>query len=197
MSPGNSSLRQSHRVPLWEYLLAVRPDEIVQQKILQEKMIFHSQYDHERFTLKQPDITIASFLAKEMMEETLIRWIQNLCRLQQAFCVRLNNYNGNPDGTIYLRIQDPKCIVQLANAVRIVDGFLESNECPPLSLVKNPYLAIAAGLPSSIYEKAIVDYARKSFSESFKVEKLMLLKREGEHDQLEIVNTFTLSPAVE
>ena len=197
MSAGNSSMRQHHRMPLSEYLLVAMPDEVVQQKIVEEKEMFCLQYDHIRPASGPSHLIIASFLAKEMMEETLIRWIQNVCRLQQGFTVRLNNYNGIPEGMIYLRVQDPKQIHQLANALRIIDGFLLSSECPPVSMINRPQLPIADGLPLAVYEKAIVEYAGKTFSESFKVEKLLLLKREAGYGAVEILNTFTLSPVAE
>jgi hypothetical protein len=197
MSAENSSVRQQHRIPLSEYLLAAMPDELVQRKVMEEKEIFRAQYGRVPLASDRPHIIIASFLAKEMMEETLIRWIQNVCRLQQGFTVRLNNYNGIPEGMIYLRVQDPKPIHQLANAVGIIDGFLQSNECPPVSPVNRPQLPIAVGLPLGVYEKAVVEYAGKIFSESFKVEKLILLKREAGYGTVEILNTFTLLPVVE
>jgi hypothetical protein len=191
---GNNGVRYTPEVSLREYLLVAMPDEVVTQKILEERQNFHLHYDHHNAISDRPHIAIANFLAKEAMEETLIRWIQNVCRLHKGFGVTLNNYSGIPADTIYLRIQDPWPFVQLTNALKIIDGFIQSNDCPPVDMVTRPQLDIAESLPQQVYEKAIVEYAMKSFSGSFKVEKLVMLKREGRFERAEMVNTFTLSP---
>jgi len=195
MRPAQSSVRYQN-VSLWEYLLVAHPDELTNQKVAEEKNFFHNRYDHIHAIKSHPHITIANFLAKEVMEETLIRWIQNICRLQTSFTVTLNNFSGFPPHTIYLRVQDSKPFKQLTNALKIIDGFIQSNDCPPLHLVTRPHVTIARSLPEHIYEKAIEEYAGRSFTSSFRVEKLILLKREGEFGKCEIINTFTFSQAL-
>jgi len=180
---------------LWEYLLVAQPDKEVSNKIVDEKKTFHSNYDYELATKVPPHITIASFLAKEAMEETLNRWIQNICHLQSSFTVTLNNYSGFPPHTIYLRIQDVQPFGKLANALKILDGFIQSNDCPPLELVSKPCLAIARQLPQHIYDTAIKEYAQKTFHESFTIDRLVLLKRDA-CMRSHLVNTFILPPAV-
>src|SRR4051812_14441115 len=119
MQPQNSPIRFQSDVPLWEYLFVAQPDEWVNNKVLEEKNFFHSRYHHVHAVRSKPHITIANFLAKEMMEDTLVRWIQNICRLQNFFTVSLNNFSGFPPHTIYLRVQDPKPFMQLASAMKI------------------------------------------------------------------------------
>ncbi|HEU4634269.1 MAG TPA: 2'-5' RNA ligase family protein, partial [Flavisolibacter sp.] len=109
--------------------------------------------------------------------------------------VTLNNFSGFPPHTIYLRVQNPQPFNQLANALKILDGFFQSNDCPPLQLVTKPHLSIAGALSEYAYNQAIKEYSERSFHACFKVEKLFLLKRDPLM-RCQLVNTFILpSPA--
>jgi len=180
---------------LCEYSLVICPQEAIQQKLASEKAFFCEAYQQSgSYTNTALHIVLAHFLAKQVMEETLIRWIQNICNLQTSFTVTLNNFSGLPPHTIYVRVQDAKPFAQVASQLKIIDGFIQAGNCPPLHTIARPYLPLAQGLPELVYEKAIKDYAQRSFCESFKVEKLILLKREDAYSNHEIVNTFRLAP---
>jgi 2'-5' RNA ligase len=176
---------------LWEYLLVAHPDKAVNKKIIEEKKRFEQEYDQEEDTRFHPHITVANFLAKEAMEETFMRWIQNICNLQKSFTVTLNNYNAFPSSGLYLRVQDIEPFKRLANSLKILDGFMQSNDCPPLKLVSKPHVTFVAGLSQYTYESAINKYSRKTFHESFKVDKLILLKRDV-YMKCHLINTFIL-----
>ena len=179
---------------LWEYLLVAHPSQDVNTKIIEEEKIFHSKYERSSHKI-HPHITIANFLAKEAMEETFIRWIQNICNLQRSFSVTLNNYGAFPPHGLYLRVLDAQPFKKLANALKILDGFMQSNDCPPLKLVSKPHITFVAGLSEYTYETVVSEYARKTFHESFKVDRLFLLKRDA-YMKCHLINSFIL-PAPE
>lgn len=189
----NSAISCQSNYELCEYLLVASPVKEVLDKMVDEKKFFFENYGHELAIQTKPHITIANFWGKEEMEETLARWIQNVCNLQNSFTVTLNNYSGFPPHTIYLRIQNAEPFKKLANALRILDGFIQSNDCPPLKLVSKPHLTIARQLSQFIYETALKDYSQKIFHESFKVDKLILLKRDA-YMKCDLINTFILPP---
>lgn len=178
---------------LWEYLLVTSPAKEVSDKVVEEKKIFYNNYGHSLAIQTKPHITVANFLAKGGMEETLVRWIQNICRLQNNFTVILNNYSGFAPHTIYLRVQNAEPFKKLANALKILDGFIQSNDCPPLKLITKPHLTIARQLPEYIYQAAIKEYSQKTFHESFQVDKLVLLKRDA-YMKCHLIDTFILPP---
>ena len=188
----NATMTEWNYEKYWEYHLVVHPNDDVQEKILKEKEWFYDLYQQPVATATRPHIIIADFLAKEIMEQTLIRWIQKICDLQKSFTVTLNNFNSIPVHTIYLRVQDPQPFKQLTNQLRIIDNFVRSNDCPPVQLATSPFMSIASGLPEDIYHKAVYEYARRSFHESFRVNKLTLIKRKTDYDDYQLVNTFTL-----
>ena len=177
-----------------EYLLVIYPYGELHDKLLDEQQQFSSDYGLQMTVRNKPHITVAAFQASEVMEETLIRWIQRICNRHRSFDITLNNYSGFPPHTIYLRVQDPKPFRELMQQLRAIDDFIRSSGCPPVNLVNRPYLSIAGGLTEQLYNKAMPDYARKTFHESFRVEELVLLKREHTFDACKTVNVFRLLP---
>ena len=179
---------------LQEYLLVIKPCSEVYNKISEEKENFYSHYKEKAVVKTKPYITIANFLAKESMEETMIRWIQRICSRQRSFVVTLNNYSGFPPHTIFLRVQDPEPFKILARELKTIDEYIRSNGCPKAYLVNRPHLTIARRLPESVYEKAMLDYSQKLFCESFLVGELELMRRSGPFEKCKVINVFGLLP---
>ena len=179
---------------LYEYLLVAHPDSDVYKKIEAEKQVFYDEFKDKIAIKTKPHITLANFLARESMEETIIRWIQRICNLREQFTVTLNNYSGFPPHTIYLRVQNEKPFQQLANELKVVNTYVSSCSCPPMKLISKPYLSIARRLSEEVYFKALTQYAHKSFHESFVVNELLLLRRENQSDTCKPINVFGLRP---
>jgi len=173
-----------------EYMLVLQPSDQVNEKVLLEKQDFSHQYGTKTTPKSKPYITIATFLAKEAMEGTLNRWINNICRQQQGFELTLNNFSGFPPDTIYVRVQDPMPVFTLTQQLKKLDDFMRSSECPPMKFSYKPYLAIAQKLSMETFEKALKNYSQKEFHESFAVEELILLKRSHEFDASSLVNKY-------
>lgn len=179
---------------LYEYLLVVNPDAAVQDKVLAQQQAFYEEY-HEEVAIKTgPYIIVASFLAREAMEETLIRWIQRICDQQHPFRVTLNNYSGFPPHTIYLRVQDPRPFAQLARQLKAVDDLVRSSSCPPVKLPARPHLSIAPRLPEPVYTRAMFSYSQKLFHECFMAHDLRLLRRAHQFDNCKMINVFPFAP---
>jgi hypothetical protein len=173
--------------PLWDYFIIGYPDEDALEQILKEGA---SLLDTQ---LAKPHLALAYFQAKEAMEEILIRWIQNICRLHPCFMVMLLPFNGSIPRTLALRVEDPKPFMQLANSLRIIDGFIQSNDCPPICIETHPYLTLACNLPEMEFEKLLNEYAHRNFRASFSLERLLLIKREGPTGNSRLLNSFSLS----
>ncbi len=179
---------------LQEYLLVIKPCSDVFNKISEENETFYSLYTQKAVAKTNPFITIANFLAKESMEETMIRWMQRICSRQRSFEVTLNNYSGFPPHTIYLRVQDHEPFKILARELKTIDEYIRSNGCPKAYLVNRPHLSIARRLPESVYEKAMLDYSQKLFCESFVAGELELLRRADPFEKYKVINVFGLLP---
>ncbi|HEY4336276.1 MAG TPA: 2'-5' RNA ligase family protein [Puia sp.] len=178
-----------------EYLLVIYPYGELQDKLLEEQQQFSTDYGLQMMVRNRPHITLAAFQAGEFMEDTLIRWIQRICTRTSSFDLTLNNYSGFPPHTIYLRVQDHEPFQELMRQMRSIDDFVRSNGCPPMNLINRPFLSIAGGLTEQVYNKAMPDYSRRTFHDSFHVQQLVLLKREHAFDACKTVNNFRLLPA--
>jgi 2'-5' RNA ligase len=182
-------------VGLYEYLLVAYPDGAASEKIFKERQSFQKQYNQQEFTPTKPQIIIANFLAKEAMEETIIRYIERIYNRQQSFAVTLNNYSGIPPHTIYLRVQNKQPFAQLTKELNAVSSYIASCSCPPAKLTKNPHVLIAQTLPQKIYLPALLQYGQKSFYETFIVDELVLLKKM--HNSYKPVNLFHLKTGLD
>ena len=174
-----------------DYVLVAFASKELTEKVKEEKVRFAGVYGSNSSLEVSPHIIVATYTAKERMEERLEKWIQNICNLQNSFTVTLNNYSGFPPHTIYLRVQDAEPFAKLTNALKMLDGFMEMNDCAPIQLFSKPYMAVAGQLPAAIYDEAIKEYARKSFHESFRLDRLSLLKHNA-YATYQLVNTFIL-----
>ncbi len=183
----------SEAASMREYLLLVQPTLELHGKIIQERQYFSEQYQWGKGDQSMPGIVLAHFNSKEFMEDMLIRWMLRICSGQRKFPLTFNNYSGIPAYSIYLRVMDHQPIQELLGKLRFLDEYLVSNECPPIRFEWHPHLNIAAYIPASIYDQALKEFAERSFSESFDVNELVLLRREpGKKDK--VVQVFRLKP---
>lgn len=181
---------------LYEYLLVANPDSVVHEKVMAEKQLFYDEYK-EKTAVTKPHITVANFVAREEMEDTIIRWVQRICSKQQSFTVILNNYSGFPPHTIYLRVQNAKPFQELCKELNVVNKYVSSCSCPPMKIISKPHVSIACNLSEEVYFKALTQYAHKSFHESFVVSEFLLLRRRHQYDTCKPINVFGLQPANE
>ena len=178
---------------LFEYVLVVNPDREVYERLLQEKQKFSSDYDVAAGKKTLPYIIIADFLAKEEMEETIIRWMRRIISEQRSFDVMLNNYSGLPSHTVYARVQDNCPFQLLASSLQVIDEYVRNNGCPPAKLISHPNFPIARKLRPEVYEKAIFDYSKRTFHGVFRVDELNLLKRQNQFGNFRQVSVFKMS----
>lgn len=177
----------------FEYMLVVHPDMEVYSKVLAERQTFNEIYKSKHGIKSKPHIGIASFVARESMEETLIRWIHRICSSQKRFTVTLNNYSGVPPHTIYLRVQDHLPFNLLAQKLLVINEYIQSNGCPSVRWSGRPHLSLSGHLHEDVYETAMRDYSQRTFCETFIASELALLRKTA-GDSWKIVNIFGLIP---
>ena len=176
-----------------EGLWLVHPNEEIFNRLKAEKEIFSDEYNASIAKKTLPHITVANFLAKETMEETLIKWMHKIISNQQRFNVMINNFSGFPSSkTVYARIQNHEPFKQLATSLKTINTYINDNGFPNAKLINHPHLSIARSLQQNVYDKAVMDYSRKTFNASFTVNELILLKRQNQFDKCKQVSIFKL-----
>ena len=177
-----------------EYVLAIKPNDELSIKLCAEKRDFMVAYKLDGSVHHKSHIVLATFIGKESMEDTISRWLRNICLKQKSFTITLNNYSGIPPESIYLRIMDTAPLLALAKELKIIDEFIRAGGCPGLQLVKRPQLTIARNLGPALYERAMADYSQKLFCESFEAIELVLLKRKDSYENFKTINVFGFLP---
>ncbi|MFM7358528.1 MAG: hypothetical protein ACKO1T_08115 [Sediminibacterium sp.] len=74
---------------------------------------------------------IASFLAREGMEDTLIRWMQRICSTQRQWSVTLDPVLKEPGGW---RLREPVHFQQLQQQLGSLNSYLLGSDCPAIQL---------------------------------------------------------------
>jgi 2'-5' RNA ligase len=190
----NHTLSAPAATGVYEYLLVAQPDAEAYAKLMDEKEFFSAYFNTPVAVKTRPHITVASFMAFEAMEETLIRWMSRVISAKQSFRVTLDQYGAFRPHTIYLHVKDHQPFLQLARELKVVDQYIQGYGCPKMHLVSNPHLTIARRLNADTYSEAVKIYADKSFETSFRVKELVLLRRRDQFDTCRQVNIFALKP---
>jgi hypothetical protein len=176
-------------VPLMEYTLVLEPGAAINQAIKEEIE------KEEMLQVKASYvIRLGSFQVKEEMEEIIIRWLQRIFNLQGSFLITLNNFGGRPPHNIHLRIQDPEEIKKMINQLKMIDHFIQTNDCPPAELCHTPQMEISNTVPENSFSNILKEFAAKSFHESFIAEKIRLYRRSSFDSTYQLAYSFTLPP---
>ena len=191
---------QTHTIPgdygyLFQYLLVAAPSLAVHQQMISERQFFSNAYQEKTSLISKSFITVAKFMAKEAMEETIIRWMNRSLATQPTFSVLLNNFGGFPPHTIFIRVQNLQPFKQLGASLQSVNHYITTNNCPPMQWVSKPHLTIARRLSPEIFEKAMLDYSPKTFEASFTINQLVLLRRQQTFDTCKQLTSFHLAPS--
>jgi hypothetical protein len=182
---------------LFEYMLVVCPGKEVHKKIMEEKCQFFRNYGHAMAIQTRPQVTISNFLAWDHMENTIIRWLQNIAREQKSFRVFLNNYSGFPSHSVYIRIQDSEGLRDLNYRLKAIAPYIKESRWPAARFMHYPNISLAPQLSAELYESAIRDYSGKDFNASFDVTELVLLRRQHPFDKCKQVGVFRMQPVSE
>lgn len=177
-----------------EYLLVAHPDANAYEQVMAEKKFFSARFKAPIAMATKPHITIANFLAREQMEETIIRWMHRIISAQKSFRVTIDQYGAFRPHTIYLRVTDHQPFKQLAKDLKVVDQYIRGNGCPEMRLINFPHLTIARRLDQHIYQEAVGVYSERHFNASFDVQELLLLRRQHQFDTCKQVSLFRLQP---
>ena len=178
----------------WEYRLVASPGKEVLARVAALNDVLTTAYGQRISVKSEPVILVANFVADEAMEETVIRWIQRVCGQFPGFNVSFNNFGGFPSQLIYLRIQDAEPFRQLAERLKVIDQYLQSNGCPSANFRTLPHMPIARAIDFATFNEAMIEIGGKTFHESFSVGELILLKRKNQFEKCKQVNVFRFYP---
>lgn len=139
-------------------------------------------------------LLLASFEAREDMEDTLLRWLQRITGQQESFTIQFNNYGSTPACSLYVRLQDPKRLRQLSESFRVLDNLVRSEAGDGLQLHQHPRIPMAATLDPAQEMAVLLDFSGRSFSAAMQVEELVLMKTDRGTGKTVLVSRLALAP---
>jgi hypothetical protein len=160
-----------------EYRLVIPADEPVSRQVKQLRMQWEQLYGESTVSDKPPCITLACFMAREEMEDMVMRWLNRICNIQHSFMVTLNNFSAVPPQTIYIRVQDSTPFIQLASQLRLLDDFSRPADGRKWRIFDKPFIKLGS-LPEHAEQQQWFTYTHQVFHAAFMARKILLVKRE-------------------
>ena len=139
-------------------------------------------------------IGLGSFLGREEMEETLIRWIQRICNSECRFVVTVNNFGCLPPDLLYLRILDQQPFLRLIKKLMVIDNYIFSNGYGEVEWSSRPVCKLACQIQPDFDHSKIRSYANLEFHAEFLAYNVVLLKTMPQDRIRAVVNVFPLYP---
>lgn len=173
----------------WMYRLVICPEGEGAERIRQ---LTEADGQPDR-TQNLPCIPIAAFRGREAMEDTLIRWVQRVCRMHQRFQVILDDPQPHPAGGWRLPVTDTEPIRQLSEKLTIVDEYIRSCRLGPVHWETN-HACRFNGTPEMTDRRPQTPRPTNNAFATFLVHSLVLTRQAYADGPVEIVNLFAFLP---
>ncbi len=173
----------------WMYRLVICPEGEAAEKI--------RQLNISRSTNEQkppmPSITLVAFRGREAMEDTIIRWVQRVCRMHRRFQVSLDQPGSHPAGGWRMSVTDAEPLHQLSEKLSVIDDYIRSCDMGPVHRETN-HTCRQEGRPVEADLTAIpTEETGKPFAH-FMAHSLVLTRQAYAGSTTEIVNLFAFLP---
>ena len=175
----NSSLLHMniHKCPYFEYLLVLKPNASVNEKILQIKEEFSKKFKVLTARHSYPHIILVNFLQFKMRETQLINCLNTIAMGYHPFPVTLKDYESFPCHTIIINIESKQQVRNLIKELAPVRQLMTLNKEKKPHFMDDPHLTVARSLLPWQYEQSWNEYRRKHFTAHFIAESMALLRR--------------------
>jgi hypothetical protein len=179
----------------WDYSLVLFPEGDGGEKVRRLAALLQHGSEKAAGKVGSPCISLGTFRGREAMEDTLIRWVQRVCRMQQRFRIEVKGPCVHPAGGWLLKVVDQGALTKLTESLAvIVDEYLHSCGKEKVVWSRSPHCRISEG-----QDRQSPDVRQKRIEEmilqtDFMVHSLVLMKEEYEGGHTEMVNVFPFHP---
>jgi hypothetical protein len=140
-----------------------------------------------------PCITLASFRGREAMEDTLIRWVQRVCRMHSRFQITLETPRPHPAGGWRMPVTENEQLKGLAQKLTIVDDYIRSCSMGPVHWETTHTCRQETINRSTETEQYLIPHDNGPFA-AFLAHSLVLTRQSYAGSPIEIVNLFAFMP---
>lgn len=179
----------------WEYSLVLFPEGDGGEKVRQLAAMLQHGSTKAAGKVGSPYISLGTFRGREAMEDTLIRWVQRVCRMQQRFRIEVNGPCVHPTAGWLLKVMDQGALTKLTESLAVImDEYLHSCGKDKVSWSRSPYCSITEGQDKQAPDLRQSRINEMIFQTDFMVHSLVLMKKEYEGGESEMVNVFPFHP---
>lgn len=173
-----------------EYLLVLKPNTALQEKILEIKNQFSKTYKIPGAVHSRPHITLVNFIQFEMAEERLLTRLKILAMGYHPVTVRLRDYGSFPTHTVFINVESKQQVENLVKALRPASQLMTLNKDNKPHFINAPHLTIARKLLPWQYEQSWNEYSQKDFTGHFIAENMLLLKKRAGEKYYRAIQQF-------
>ena len=174
---------------LHEYQLAIIPHEDLRHRIQDVRNDFA-----ERFQLPRPwqgpaHLVLVKFRQVEMLEDKLQQALKAIIMGIRPFKIGIDGYTSSPSHSIQLNVVTGSAVMDLVKQLKHAGRIMRSSEGEP-HWIQDPKIIIANKLLPWQYEQGWANYRQRSFTAGFIADELVLLKKTGSANRLQVVSRF-------
>lgn len=190
------STREDDKVKL--YFLAIVPPSPVYDDALRLKNYFKEQYNSKASLNSPPHVTLhMPFQWKEKKEELLVQHLCAFARGRAAFKMYLDNFGAFPPRVIFIDVALAEELVTLKKELtRFCRQHLNLFNADYKDQAFHPHMTLAfRDLKKPMFERAWSEFQQRTFTASFEVNQICLLKHNGKTWDILKGLTFEEQPA--
>ncbi len=140
-----------------------------------------------------PSITLVAFRGREAMEDTIIRWVQRVCRMHRRFQISLDHPKPHPAGGWRMSVTDTAPLHQLSEKLSVIDDYINTCRMGPVHReINHACRQEGVTIPSNL-TKTPIQEPDKPFA-SFMAHSLVLTRQAYAGSATDIVNLFAFLP---
>lgn len=181
----NAVYSQHYGLQLYEYLLIIEPNGLVQKQLRAFKQYFINNHRYSNAVVSQSHMTLMRFIQYDSYEKHLIREFQRIAAMANPFDVELRGF-GSFGHTLFVDVKSATPILQLlAKHRRALSPLVNGVKGSTARFVTKPHISIARKLTPP--QNAIIwpIWNRTEYSGEFRARHMTLLRRR--------VGTYTYS----
>lgn len=175
-----------------EYLLAISPNNSLQEKIREVKDSFSTDFKTQLTSGSRTYISLVHFTQMQVNEDTFMNKLRKILNNSRPITVRLNGFGSFPTHSIFINIESKQQVQNLVKECKAVQSLMTIDKETKPHFIANPHIIVARKLLPWQYEKGWKEYSHRSFTGTFIATEVLLLKRAVKENAYKPATTFPL-----
>lgn len=169
------------------YRLSIFPGQQVKHSLKEIVEEFEGKPDDQDY-----ELILMKFSIRNAFEDTMLRFLDNLMRRQSCFDLALNNFGGDPHGSIFLRLMGQEKIERFLSSFEPLGGFIQADKGKFIRYFGNQSVYLWRNLTEDVFRQRMLQLSQQTFHESFPVDTFYLFREDNAYKTSRLVQIFRL-----